>query len=268
MVETGAASLRSRVRGCAPSRAGAAIRLCPGSRCDLETCCCPGTAIRWETVLAPDSRFRWWIGCRAHTVGTAVRKLPLEDTGTSLPQPPALGLLNLVVTAAERRQIAFAGSAAQMMRHGVIEIAAARGVAAARVGAGRLADLDKVSEASRRPVTRCLPPVPAVRGGEGLDGDLELPVGACPAGAGPGTGQLAADAAMRDSASVGTCERDAPAGARHRAQAAGQPLRILGADRAEPGDLTDAAAPIQQSAQGQGQIDRPACGRSSTSARG
>jgi hypothetical protein len=72
-------------------------------------------------------------------------------------------LLAPVVTAAERPQVAFAGSPAEVVRDGVVQIAALRRAAAARGGTGWVADLDEVAQCRPGLVAAAFPGMSARR---------------------------------------------------------------------------------------------------------
>src|SRR5579859_1932345 len=85
-------------------------------------------------------------------VGAAGGGAPDQDAGLGLLQPPALGLFTSMVVTAQRRQIAFAGPAALVMRLGVVEVAGGGAAPAARRGARGVARLDPVREFPAGPV--------------------------------------------------------------------------------------------------------------------
>ena len=70
------------------------------------------------------------VGC-GH-VGASGGSVPDQDAGLGLVQPPSVGLLAPVMVPAQRRQVALARQAALVPGHGVVQVAAGRGPAAAR----------------------------------------------------------------------------------------------------------------------------------------
>ncbi len=62
-----------------------------------------------------------------------------------------------MVAAAERPQVTFAGPTAEVVRDGVVQIAALRRPAAARSGTGGVADLDEVAQGRPRLIAAAFP---------------------------------------------------------------------------------------------------------------
>ena len=86
----------------------------------------------------------------------ATRSGPPQLAGSDLFQLPALGLFASVVVAAQRSQVAFAGPAALVVRHRVVEVAPRGGPPAPWCAARRMAGLDQVPEPAAGLVRRFL----------------------------------------------------------------------------------------------------------------
>src|SRR5262249_62204206 len=82
---------------------------------------------------------------------------PVQHAGGGLRQPPAGGLLGCVVTTAQRRQVAFAGTPAAMVRHGVVQVTTGSRAPAAGECTPVPTDPDQVLQRQRRPIGTGLP---------------------------------------------------------------------------------------------------------------
>ena len=99
----------------------------------------------------------------------ATRRGPPQLAGSDLFQLPALGLFASVMVAAQRSQVAFAGPAALVIRHRVVEVAPSGPPAAPRCAACPMAGLDQVPELAAGLVRRFLVAVVAAVAGQRAD---------------------------------------------------------------------------------------------------
>src|SRR5215468_4993796 len=83
------------------------------------------------------------VGLGGDGVATVVRSGPDEDAGFGLGQRPPVGLLPVMMPAAQRRQIALAGSPAFVVGKGVVQVGADGGPPAAGEGAPPLPGPDQ-----------------------------------------------------------------------------------------------------------------------------
>src|SRR5713101_2125845 len=116
---------------------------------------------------------------------------PGHVAGPVLRKCPAGGLFCLVVGAAQGCETALAGPAAEVVRDGVIEVAAGGGPPAAREHTGRLADPDEMLQQERRPVGVGFPLVgagPRLQVNDGHRRDPPDVIGRPGPGTWPGTG--------------------------------------------------------------------------------
>jgi hypothetical protein len=91
---------------------------------------------------------------RPGAVASPARDGPGQHAGRRLFQPPAGGLLGLVVPTAQRSEVALTSQAAMLEWCGVVEVALASGTATSGEGASLLPDPDQVLQRRRRPVGR------------------------------------------------------------------------------------------------------------------
>ena len=131
--------------------------------------------------LIPSTRRGWRCGCDCP--GS-----PGDGAGLVAGEGPAGGLLGVVVVAAGRVEVAFAGAAAVVVGGGVVEVAAGGGAAAAGGGAGGVADLDEVAQGGAGLVAAGFAVVGAVAGLQGGEGEAAEPVRDRGAGVGPAPG--------------------------------------------------------------------------------
>ena len=96
---------------------------------------------------------------------------PGEGSRTDLFEPPSPGLLNFMVMAAQRGQIAEAGPAAVVVGERMVGITLRSGTSAAGKNAGDMPDLDPMAKGSRGPVGRGLPCVITVTAGQRAEGE-------------------------------------------------------------------------------------------------
>src|ERR1700761_792887 len=102
---------------------------------------------------------------------------PAHDAGLGLSEAPAFGLFTSMVVTAQRGQVAFAGPAALVVGHGVVQVAAGGGTLAAGGGAGWVAGLDEVLEPAAGLIAGFLVPVVAAVPGQGGDGQRQALAG-------------------------------------------------------------------------------------------
>src|SRR5262252_4353607 len=94
-------------------------------------------------------------------VCAAVGWVPGQGAGFGLGDGPAVGLLDVVVGPAQRRQVAFASLAALVVRLGVVEVALVGGASAAGEGTPALPGADQGAEPAAGLVAGFLPAVDA-----------------------------------------------------------------------------------------------------------
>jgi len=181
-----------------------------------------------------------------------MRGCPGQDPGFGLGQRPAVGLLDMMVHPAQRRQITLACSAAPIVGVGVVQVAADGGPPAAGEGAPALAGADQVPQ----PVSWLVPPLlPGVAAGAAFQ-----PVEPQPSEPGEviaGWARPGAGGGMGDGPPVGPSQGDAPAGSRPGRQPGGKVAAGPCVQGSEPGRIAWDVGQAEPRCGGHDQLHRP-----------
>jgi hypothetical protein len=273
---TAAATLLAAPPSLSPSAAAGTARLALWHQPHPSLACDPhatlpgrhdqGHVPRWPSVgraVDPRDELR-----RGDGVAAPGGRAPGQHARAGLLQRPAPGLFHSVMAPAQRGEVAQASPAAQVVGHGVVQVTTGGWAPAARVAAGRLAYLDQVAQARRRPVAGCFASVVAGETAQRGDGEGPRPVtgpgsgtrsrlgprrGAAQAGGWPG-----ASATVGNRAAIRPGERDAPCAAGTPGQRVGQLPRVGGVQRPIPGGVAGFAGPAKPAGQRHGEVDTTA----------
>ena len=192
-------------------------------------------------------------------VGPTRGRPPDQDTGLRLLEPPPFGLFAPMVVPAERSEVAFAGEPALTPGDRMIQVAASRGLAAARRGAGRAPGADQVGQLAAGEVAGLGMGVVA-----GTAGDREQRAGepeqvACGQGvrrAGARREAAAGQAGVGGGGAVGIQGGNTPPGAGVAGRGGGQVAGVVGVQRAEPVRFAGGLGPALQGSQRDGNGDQ------------
>src|SRR5215469_1762997 len=104
-----------------------------------------GAVVLWSTGSALRLRVGGGVTAWLHPVAAAVRECPDQNAWLGLVELPPLGLFCSVMAAAKAGEVAFAGSAALVIRDRMVLIALGGWPSAARKTAGAVAHVDDVT---------------------------------------------------------------------------------------------------------------------------